>query len=241
MKSIIRILILCVVSPILLLSCADEQTFLEQGLTDKLRESLSISDTIDISAETHPTGEPHHYRSVIYLSALGITSEGIPFEIWKEGKERYLLPLNSNEEINEKCQSFLQKVKSAASYGSSSSAISSCDNWARLGDYLSGEALSRYKTLNQDMQDAYGRYQGTGKSESGMNQYNSFIRNTIMPFLEKVGANTGNFDYLYETNEQRARDIEREKEWGREQIKKARNRWVDENPQEARRRGINKF
>ena len=85
MKSIIRILILCVVSPILLLSCADEQTFLEQGLTDKLRESLSISDNIDITAETHPTEEPHHYRSVIFLSALGITSEGIPFEIWKEG------------------------------------------------------------------------------------------------------------------------------------------------------------
>ena len=34
---------------------------------------------------------------------------------------------------------------------------------------------------------------------------------------------------------------ERNKQWMKQEIKKARNKWVDDNPQEARRRGISKF
>ncbi len=32
-----------------------------------------------------------------------------------------------------------------------------------------------------------------------------------------------------------------EREWWKNQVKKGRNKWVDENPQEAKRRGIRKF
>ena len=120
--------------------------------------------------------------------------------------------------------------------------LCSVEYWQDLEDYLSGEDLIEYRSLENARLVWAKRYIESGRSVYAMNAYNDYINTNVKPFLTRIGAsNPSILEILLKTNEERERDIREEKEWQREQIKKARNKWVDDNPQEARRRGIYKF
>ncbi len=120
--------------------------------------------------------------------------------------------------------------------------LRSVEYWQDLEDYLSGKDLIEYRNLENARLVWAKRYIESGRSVYAMNAYNDYINTNVKPFLTRIGAsNPSILEILLKTNEEREQDIREEKEWQREQIKKARNKWVDDNPQEARRRGIYKF
>ena len=159
----------------------------------------------------------------------------MPVYVEKTGLKKVIGSKWSEDEVNRYFTEFGQKLSIAPM-------LASCDSWSYLDKILpTGGFLNEFKQIDGQLYDAYGDYQQSGRSVYYMNRYNEIINTVAKPFLSKIGANPQMIDYMIITEEKRQREIADEKKWMMEEIKKARNTWVDNNPQEARRRGITKF
>ena len=72
---------------------------MEEKLEGSLREGYKLYPTsdYDVTLKTNPTSDPSRFNTVVTLSAFGITSEELPFEMWADGKGK------KYEDLHAKC------------------------------------------------------------------------------------------------------------------------------------------
>ena len=97
---------------------------------------------------------------------------------------------------------------------------------------------SQWKRIEERRKKLYGYYVDSNFGKYEMEKYNSYINKTVQPFLDQLHAP---LTMTQITEEERLASIESDRVFWRDAIKKARNKWVDDHPHEAERRGISRL
>ena len=216
-------------------SCGEDIYSIARWVEDYHQDKWDISTSqATLYCQLEKTESPKVYKGTLTIMENGIEWE-IPLAVKVKGKDKEIVyKLSPGQNINQLQKEYSHKVE--LSYK-----IEDCQSWWDVGQVLTGDYLREYNLVEKQRQYLHSAYSGSYSSVADMNRYNEFLNNDMKQFLIKIGASSRIADDLVITNEQREKDIKSDDEWLREQVKKARNKWVDDNPAEARRRGITKF
>ena len=147
---------------LMFLGCSTQES-LEQRMGGKLagnfRESYHlypVSDW-DVIVKTNPTSDPLRFKATVTLSAFGVTSEELPYDLWADGTGK------NYEDLHGKCtlpsseskrilQSFFDEVKLATGRGSSE-ATSSPDKTVPTWIYGTWSITTPYGTETMKLEE----------------------------------------------------------------------------------------
>lgn len=217
---------MCLLSLVVLPSC-DSARKEEKELVNFFRKASESSDNLVITS--HLTRENRNkYVGYVKYEANGETVD-FPIRIYKDesGARQYEYAI-SQEEVDLRNTSFLVRANHIIT-------------WGELRPYLSGSLLSEYDRYDKEMTRYLENNIFRTHTTSYMEHNNRYVNNYIKPFVDKLGGNPNIYQSLIITEGQRAQDEQEFHDWSRQAVKDARNKWIDDNPQEARRRGITKF
>ncbi len=225
MKRFLHILLLLL--SLSALSSCDSVRKQEKDLVNYIRKISEASSGIDITSHLSRESKNTYVGNVKY-EANGETAS-FPVRVEKDAAgSSHIYYTISQEEIDLITSSFLVRANHV-------------NYWGEMAQFLRGGTLSEYEKYDKEMTRYLENNIFRTHTTSYMEHNNRYVNNNIKPFVEKLGGNPNIYQGLIITEEQRRQNEQEFDDWTRQAVKDARNRWVDENPQEARRRGITKF
>lgn len=217
---------MCLLSLVVLSSC-DSARKEEKEAVNFFRKASESSDNMVITS--HLTRENDNtYVGYVKYEANGESAD-FPIRVFKDdsGSREYEYTI-SREEVDLRLTSFLVRANHIRT-------------WGELRPCLNGSLLSEYDRYDKEMTRYLENNIFRTHTTAYMEHNNKYVNDYIKPFVDKLGGNPNIYNGLLITEEQRAKEEQEFHDWTRDAVKQARNKWVEEHPNEAKRRGITKF